>query len=202
MCGMIPHTCDHYFVSPAHLLFPASPTISRAVINIRVTIRQPSPQPVIRAVPYSYTLAMAEQTDQLLTPARQVRGSAVTVLRPGGDRDDTEQQNDSGSVNSGSQPDPNPTDATGAATTTPRESELRAQLLAMQSQLQDMQRQLTTNRRLAETSLQTQSREYWAFPITDTISYPGESASRFGRRVVCRALDQTDLLRSITDRRG
>ena len=47
----------------------------------------------------------------------------------------------------------------------------------MQSQLKEMQKQLTTNRRL-ESSLQTQSREYWAFPIADTITYPGESASR------------------------
>ena len=41
-----------------------------------------------------------------------------------------------------------------------------------------MQNQLSTNHRLAEASLKSQSREYWQFPIHESVVYPGENASR------------------------
>ena len=78
-----------------------------------------------------------QQPEQLLTPVRQIRGSTVTVSRENDAQNKTTKENDDGSsVDSGTQPNAADVDTSGAPATTSVEAELRAQLHAMQSQLQ------------------------------------------------------------------
>ena len=114
---------------------------------------------------------------QLLTPVRKTRSTGVNVSRPASSDQILEVENNIPTSGIPNPNEPNPGDVTSATDTTP-EAMLRVQLTELRSQMLEMQKQLTTNRRLAESSLQTKSREYWTFPIADTISYPGENASR------------------------
>ena len=99
-----------------------------------------------------------------ITPVRQLRSGRVIVTGP--------PRNPNVSTADNRPPSP------GSVPSSASDSALRSELSALQSQLIHMQNQLSTNRRLAEASLTSQSREYWTFPIHESVVYPGENASR------------------------
>ena len=125
---------------------------------------------------------MADLDPSTLTPIRQTR---ISISR-GTNRSTSPSVNTppprsgapDASTNTSSVQNAPSTNNVDTSTAASEASLLRAQLIQLQTQMAAMQRQMTTNRRLAESSLQTQSREYWTFPIADNISYPGENASR------------------------